>query len=351
MEETDRNVRLYQYDGTAFDDPDVANAGNEVSSGGSIANVYRVPANSNDERLEAVSFALWDAEVDYSVQIYADPQDEQDPTSGTPLLLSPLKGTTTYEGIYKLNLPDAVSLVPDSTFAVVVTLSHEDGTPVRYAVDASRTELYQTVSKVEKGQSFERDASSGAWDDLAIATSDAREHPQCCARIKAYAHDFGNPAGESIERAVVTAIPSQIYTGRAVTPIPTVRLDGRKLQADVDYTVSYRSNVGVGTGTAILSGTGLYGGTLTTTFRIIKAAQVIDASDMSVSLGQTAKLNAKLTKGEGKLAYTSSNNDVVEVDAQGTLKPVSVGTAEVAITAAANENYRRTTATVVVTVE
>ena len=64
-----------------------------------------------------------------------------------------------------------------------------------------------------------------------------------------------------------------------------------------------------------------------------------------------AKLDAKLTKGEGKLAYTSSNNDVVEVDAQGTLKPVSAGTAEVAITAAATENYRRTTATVVVTVE
>ena len=63
-----------------------------------------------------------------------------------------------------------------------------------------------------------------------------------------------------------------IYTGKQVTPAVTVKLrtDGRILAEGRDYTLSYGANTAAGRnkGSVTVTGTGLYGGSVTVKFDI-----------------------------------------------------------------------------------
>lgn len=63
-----------------------------------------------------------------------------------------------------------------------------------------------------------------------------------------------------IAHAVVAPIPEAAYTGEAVTPKPAVSFGATRLQAGVDYTLSYTDNVSPGTATILISGRGQYTG-------------------------------------------------------------------------------------------
>ena len=64
-------------------------------------------------------------------------------------------------------------------------------------------------------------------------------------------------------------VATQTYTGKALTPKPTVTLSGYgTLREGTDYTVAYGSNVNVGTGSVTIIGTGNYTGSRKATFRI-----------------------------------------------------------------------------------
>jgi hypothetical protein len=68
-------------------------------------------------------------------------------------------------------------------------------------------------------------------------------------------------------------IPTQKYTGNAITPIPTVFLkinDGnfKEMKFSVDFYITYRNNVKVGEAKIIIHGKGKYKGTYTTSFHI-----------------------------------------------------------------------------------
>ncbi len=73
----------------------------------------------------------------------------------------------------------------------------------------------------------------------------------------------------SISSSTITAIPDQLYTGNAITPLPTVSLNGVMLTQYTDYVVSYSNNRNVGTATMTITGRGNYTGSRTTTFRIL----------------------------------------------------------------------------------
>jgi glucan-binding YG repeat protein len=75
--------------------------------------------------------------------------------------------------------------------------------------------------------------------------------------------------GSPFEDAEVE-IKDQTYTGSALTPEPTVRLDDRVLRKGFHYDVEYENNVNPGTATVAISGLkGYAGGTIKKTFRII----------------------------------------------------------------------------------
>lgn len=76
--------------------------------------------------------------------------------------------------------------------------------------------------------------------------------------------------GKSVENAVVSEIPDQVYDGNEKTPPITVTLDGVKLKEGADYTVEYVNNTEKGTATVIIRGIGNYSGVTACTFRIYK---------------------------------------------------------------------------------
>ena len=147
------------------------------------------------------------------------------------------------------------------------------------------------------------------------------------------------------------AIADQDYTGKAVEPFVKVRpiFSWRTLKNGRDYTISYKNNVEVGTATAIVTGIGQYSGTVTVPFKIVgQMEQTIDVLDVQErDLGNgTRTLNSKGTKIKYTVApktavtYTSSNPDVVSVDAEGNIKYTGLGEATIKIVAAESDIYK-----------
>ena len=58
------------------------------------------------------------------------------------------------------------------------------------------------------------------------------------------------------------------YTGKSITPMPTVTLSSRTLTMGSNYTVTYKANKAIGTASVTLKGKGNYKGTKTVTFKI-----------------------------------------------------------------------------------
>ena len=75
------------------------------------------------------------------------------------------------------------------------------------------------------------------------------------------------PTKTSISNATVS-VATQTYTGKALTPKPTVKVESITLREGTDYTLSYASNVNVGTATVTITGKGNYTGERKATFRI-----------------------------------------------------------------------------------
>ena len=84
---------------------------------------------------------------------------------------------------------------------------------------------------------------------------------------------------------------SYAYTGSAITPAPTVTLNGRALVAGTDYDVTYSSNVRPGTAGYVIAFKGNYAGTATGTFAIapVREATLVDRTGTGIrqaGLGQ-----------------------------------------------------------------
>lgn len=78
--------------------------------------------------------------------------------------------------------------------------------------------------------------------------------------------------GKSLENAVISEIPDQIYTGNEITPEISVTLDGVTLVKDTDYTVKFENNTEKGVATAVISGIGNYSGVAKQAFNINKTS-------------------------------------------------------------------------------
>ncbi len=177
---------IYQYDGSAgaYMEGGAGDTGYRVASGDSIANIFTVPQDTKTtyQLLEAVSFALYAVNVDYSVQVYKNLTDSQNPCSGTPLLPQPVQGRTSFVGYYTVSLPEAILLNGGDTFSVVVTLSKSNGGNVSYFVDKT----YQNgnwisfVNQTNSGQSYT--SQNGNWQDLSVTGA--------TARVKAFTNDY-----------------------------------------------------------------------------------------------------------------------------------------------------------------
>lgn len=70
----------------------------------------------------------------------------------------------------------------------------------------------------------------------------------------------GTTTPAAVAGFTIYAIPTQNYTGSAITPEPTVTCGGTPLTKDTDYTLDYKNNTEAGTAYVIVTGIGNYAG-------------------------------------------------------------------------------------------
>ena len=97
----------------------------------------------------------------------------------------------------------------------------------------------------------------------------------------------------SLSNASVPSIPSQTYTGSAITPKITVTALNKTLTLNTDYTVSYKNNTNVGTATITITGKGNYTGTKTLTFTISKKSITVPTVSNKTYSGSEQTISAK----------------------------------------------------------
>lgn len=197
MEPADNYDHNYQYDGSS------GNCYNYLTSGGSIANVFEVKGNeSGSEELKAVSFALYDVNVRYSIQVYRHIQDAKNPVSGEPALQTPITGKTRFAGYYTVPLNEEVKLSEGTKYSIVITLSKDNREDVQYFVDSTFDNGWiKFVSATTEGQSFEIEYPGDKWKDLNkhnCSGVDFLDEPSSVARIKGFTVDSNTVLVNSI---------------------------------------------------------------------------------------------------------------------------------------------------------
>jgi len=141
---------------------------------------------------------------------------------------------------------------------------------------------------------------------------------------------YFNIVGKPINSATIGTISDQTYTGSAIRPSVTVKLNGTTLTSGTDYTVSYSNNTNVGKATLTVTGKGTYSGSVSTTFNIV-ARSLSEATISRISsqayTGKALTPSVTVTDGSKTLIkdrdYTVAYTDNTEV---GTATVIVTGT-------------------------
>lgn len=123
------------------------------------------------------------------------------------------------------------------------------------------------------------------------------------------------------------------YKGSQIKPLPSVEYNGSALRANVNYTVSYVSNINAGTAQLVIKGRGNFGGTRTldftivpkvTTFAVLAAAQTYNGAPLEPK--PTVRDGAKTLKAgvDYTVAYLN-NTDATTQDSPATVQITGIG--------------------------
>ena len=141
---------------------------------------------------------------------------------------------------------------------------------------------------------------------------------------------------KSVSLAEISAISPQIYTGTEITPEFTVTDGTKKLTSGTDYTVSWKSNVNVGTAVVTVSGKGNYKDTKSAEFEIkpknINLAAISPIADQKYT---GKELKPDLTVKDGKKILVKDTDFTVKYS-----NNIEVG--EATVTIAGKNNYTGT---------
>ena len=245
----------YHYDGTC------GIKYTAIDNNESIAHIYQVNG-SEEESLEAVSFAIQSTDVNYTIDIYTDISDLDDPTSGNKA--TTLNGKTTYSGLYTVDLQDEVTLNRDDYYSIVITLSSNNDT-IDVFVDKTYSDDYVSYKNYsEENQAYY--SNNGTWIDYYQSGS---------FRIKGLTNSLSDTQEESI---------LEEETSEALIDLNSIDLDdficsynegvltltlsylGTTLIEDEDYMVSYL--ISDSSLIVTITGIGSYTGSFTTTIDI-----------------------------------------------------------------------------------
>ena len=170
------------------------------------------------------------------------------------------------------------------------------------------------------------------------------------------------PQTISLSKGTLTVAGSFVYTGKALTPKVTVVCNQKTLTEGTDFTVAYKNNTNVGTASVAVAGKGRYTGTLSGTFRIVKAANNITVKPKSKTIKfkklkkKKQSFTVKASAFEGakvtfkKKSIPKNVKKYIAISSKGKIavkKGLKKGKykVKVKITAAATANYKKTTKT------
>lgn len=332
----------YQYDGSAgaYNATNQNSALTRVDSKGSIANVFSVTRRKSGEMLKAVSFALFDTAVSYSVQIYKNLEDASNPASGTVQFEEPVTGSTSYAGYYTVPLPVPVALNEGDTFSVVITLEKESGGPVNFFVDKSyqNGDWIAFTNETKQGQSFR--FINGSWEDMA--------DNGVTARIKAFSSVGECAAAERISLANMQKeadgnyavslwtdetrkLTPVIYPASASQALQWETSDASVVAVDADGTLRPQAS-----GVAIVTGRAVDGSGLSVSCKVTVKQRakklLLSESSLKLFVGEAVALGLQLEPddaSEEEIVWQSSGK-AVSVDSSGVVEALREGEAEVA---------------------
>ena len=187
----------------------------------------------------------------------------------------------------------------------------ESGTQTRKCASCGKTETKTIPAKGHK---------SSGWiiDKTASIGVKGSKHKECtvCKKVLETA-EIPALSRISISKASVTLSTSTYaYDGKTKTPSVTVKVNGKTLKKDTDYTVSYSNNTKVGTATVKITGKGNYTGSVSKTYSIkndFKKATISGISNKSytgknITQSITVKYNGKTLKKGTDYTVSYSNN-------------------------------------------
>lgn len=142
------------------------------------------------------------------------------------------------------------------------------------------------------------------------------------------------------------------YDGAAKEPKVYVYNNGIPLKENVDYDVTYSSNIDAGDGRVSVVGKGEYRGTQkSSTFTIKKANQKLEY-DLPINIVTADdKVSIKNIKGYGTISYSSADEKIAKVDSKGVITGVHIGKTKIKIKAAGDKNHKADTTEFQINVE
>lgn len=220
MDSADNYDNSYQLDGGI----DSYNVSNTICQYKTYSNVFTVQ-NKDDissETLRAVSLSFTHvANVNYKVEVYTDLKNNN-PYSGIKQESATIEGTTSYAGLYTIQLNDEIELKPGSSFAIVVTtdiyaLDYEQG--INWEIEG--TKVWDAPVSLNSGKSFYGNSNyqwAWYWGNFCIKAFTTNNYK--------ISKDIGN------------AVIAKNFDFTPENPSITVTYEGVALRKDVDYTVS-----------------------------------------------------------------------------------------------------------------
>ena len=329
----------YQYDGAMI------HSGISVGTTGKYANVFTAKANPGAyENIKAVSFETYsrntqNPSVDYIISVYTNLTDVSNPESGT--LAAQKSGTTTYTGMYTINLDKEVNVEQGETFSVVVELTGKDGSSPYIACEYSqeRTGWYSCTSSAKENQSFYAGSYGNYWYDygsrysanLIIKAFTDNSSQRDVINVESISLNKDNLTLEegATEQLKATITPSDA-TYRNVTWTSS---NDSVASVDNSGNVTAKS-----IGTAVITATTKDGKSADCTVTVKKKEIAIDyiylnTSYLSVKKGGSTKLTATVgpdnTTFSKAVKWTSSNESVATVDTDGNVKAIAAGNATI----------------------
>lgn len=354
-EDADNYDNNYQYDGSYM------NTSLKIENTVMASNIFRIQEGEAREELRAVAFELGNTNVDYSIQIYGNLRDENNPLSGKALLEEPVTGSTTYQGYYTVELPETVYLNPGENFAVVITYE-KDGSVYVTLEKSTVWNNIEFVASAKEKQSYLSTNGGTTWMDVGKKYAGN-------IRIKAFTDNTEVDPIQLVEEVTVTPDSLECMVGEnkqlQVTVAPEDAEDKTVIWSSSDETVAtvdQEGNVTAhGGGTANIICTSTDGGASASVEVIVHDIVTLEPAETELTVGERAQLKLlvngveeKISLGEGaewtvtivdsnqvldtimtmvsEMDATVMSSDVVTISEDGILTGTAMGSCTISFT-------------------